>query len=797
MCSHKDKHVSSDWSRREYRCRGRNRWLLLLWPVGGLICLVWFLIRVIPKPSRATYPCQRVAMPIATSFVVWVVGLVGSAIVCRKARALLGQSRYVPAVGLLAIAVAMCWIMINIAGDKRATAAFTPSDPPNTPYGEAKGIYPGRVAWLHDPDATSWDQSTGSWWDDDNTSQAHVDRMISRTLRTLTGQADDAGAWDALFGHFNRTHGFEDSGYRAGEKIAIKINMNQQDGSGDRWRSNDGMPSPHVVYSVVGQLIEVVGVPGSAITIYDASRYIGDPIYDKIRSNPDGDYQAVRFVVKASKATNGRIGAVRDTANPLYTQAGTAYLPTCVTEAKYLINLALLRAHSLYGVTLCAKNHFGSIYFPSRGDWTPSPLHNYGNRERPMGSRNCLVNLNGHEHLSGKTMLYMIDALYSAINQGSRVIPFISFDNDWCSSIFASQDPVAIDSVGLDFLRYEDSINSSINDVRGNPDNYLHEAALADNPPSGTNYDPENDGTRLSSLGVHEHWNNEQDKQYSRNLGTGDGVELVRGQPSPDADFDDDGVVNMKDFSTLAAYWGGKESSVDIAPTLLGDGWVGFGDLDILIRFWLGDMSLAGYWTMDETGGGVLSDSSVYGRQGTLLNMDGAAWVEGKVGNGLEFDGIDDSVEITGYRGIGGKRSRTCSAWIRTDAPGRVIIVWGASGVPGGVWEFSTTAAGQLRVGVGGGFIEGTADVCDGAWHHVAVVAENDGSPNINEVRLYVDGLPDEPGWNESDRTINTLGGADVSIGQSHGALFFEGTIDEVRIYDRALSAEEIAELAR
>jgi len=64
-------------------------------------------------------------------------------------------------------------------------------------------------------------------------------------------------------------------------------------------------------------------------------------------------------------------------------------------------------------------------------------------------------------------------------------------------------------------------------DVTGNPDNYMHEAALADNPPSGTVYDPEGDGTPLASLGVHEHWNNPVDKQYSRNLGTGDGIELV------------------------------------------------------------------------------------------------------------------------------------------------------------------------------------------------------------------------------------------------------------------------------
>jgi hypothetical protein len=58
-----------------------------------------------------------------------------------------------------------------------------------------------------------------------------------------------------------------------------------------------------------------------------------------------------------------------------------------------------------------------------------------------------------------------------------------------------------------------------------NADRHLHEAALANDPPSGTVYKP--DGVRLQSLGVHEHWNNAADRKYSRNLGTGKGIELV------------------------------------------------------------------------------------------------------------------------------------------------------------------------------------------------------------------------------------------------------------------------------
>ena len=90
-------------------------------------------------------------------------------------------------------------------------------------------------------------------------------------------------------------------------------------------------------------------------------------------------------------------------------------------------------------------------------------------------------------------------------------------------SLFISQDGVAIESVGLDFLRSE----SSQNNVTGNVDNYLHEAALAFTPPSSTFYDPDQDNSPLKSLGVHEHWNNAEDKQYSRNLGIGEGIELV------------------------------------------------------------------------------------------------------------------------------------------------------------------------------------------------------------------------------------------------------------------------------
>jgi hypothetical protein len=435
---------------------GRNNkyhWLILMFPIIGLLSLIWFLIRVISKPSRATYPCQLVAAPLASGFVFWITGLIGSVLTYRKTRRLLRQSRYIIIGICVVIAIVAIWCMLSITSGHPAKASFTPTDLPNTPIGTAQGIHPGRVAWVHNPNATSWDGSTGSWWDDNNTDQDKVNDMISKAVQWLTGESSDTDSWDVLFRYFNQTKGFGDIGYQPGERIAIKINMNQDKGSD--WKRHIGVHSPHLAYSLLNQLINVAGVPGSAITLYDASRYIGNPIYSKVRSNPDLDFQNVKFVVNPRRTRSGRIGATPDTTKPIHTRSGNAYLPRCVTQAKYLINMALLRQHTMFGVTLCAKNHFGSLYFPSKNNWTPKPLHKYGLRKRAMGSYNCLVDIIGHDHLGGKTLMYLIDGLYPAAAQGRKVIRFLSFGDDWCSSIFASQDPVAIDSVALDFLRNE------------------------------------------------------------------------------------------------------------------------------------------------------------------------------------------------------------------------------------------------------------------------------------------------------------------------------------------------------
>jgi len=437
-------------------------------------------------------------------------------------------------IAALAVRPALPSSQMQITAPRRAGQSFkmttddppfkTPAEAPNTPLGVGRGIHPGRVAWSHEPKVASWDGTTGNWWDDACTDARLVDAMLSGSLRTVTGEKTDKAAWTTLFKFFKQDRKTAGDDYRQGEKIAIKVNSNQ-----DRpgaWRFGAGMPSPQVLYSLVHQLIAVAGVRGEDITLYDASRYIGDPIYDRIRANPDPNFQAVKFSVSQRMAGNGRAEALPDMDSPVkFSKPGvpTAYLPKCVTEATYLVNVALARAHGLMGVTETAKNLFGSVYFEDMG-FTPLPLHEYASRDLPMGSYNCLVDLIAHKHLGGKTLLYLVDFLYVAASQNARVVKYETFGDQWCSSLFASLDPVAIDSVGLDFVRNEPRAL----ECRGKPENYLHEAALAGKAPSGTVYNPNPASAPAASLGVHEHWNNPDDKQYSRNLGKREGIELVK-----------------------------------------------------------------------------------------------------------------------------------------------------------------------------------------------------------------------------------------------------------------------------
>jgi uncharacterized protein (DUF362 family) len=405
--------------------------------------------------------------------------------------------------------------------------------------GIGRGIFPGRVVWAHNPAATLWDGESDFWWSAGNTSQDLVAQMLSNSLRQLTGQPSDKAAWDALFTHFKTQHG-QTGGYKPGEKIAIKANFNGA--KGHAITANDSFVSPAVAVALLNQLV-AAGVKPGDITVYDASRYVPDPVVNECATPALAGVHFADFT-----GGDGRAACQRDLSQPVKwsvdPKGNPAYLPTAVTQADYLINVSQFKAHSLAGVTLTSKNHFGTLMTDLDGKPTLNPpqganLHGFVTAydvvgtpgwswpQVPMGSYSPIVDLIGHPHLGGNTVLFMVDALYGVEDQNAEVsaksrFQSAPFNNHWSSSLFLSQDPVAIDSVGADILVNEPIAvtHPELLPKDSTYQNYLHEAALADNPPSKTAY-------HLTSLGVHDHWNNPTDKKYGRNLGLKEGIDLV------------------------------------------------------------------------------------------------------------------------------------------------------------------------------------------------------------------------------------------------------------------------------
>src|ERR1035437_3730067 len=99
--------------------------------LAGLAALLWFLLRVVPKPSRAAYPCQRAAAPLASGFVVWLVGLFSARLIYRQAAAAARGSRYALAVAAVAVAATAIWLPLGFTGDAVAQEPFFPPEPSN------------------------------------------------------------------------------------------------------------------------------------------------------------------------------------------------------------------------------------------------------------------------------------------------------------------------------------------------------------------------------------------------------------------------------------------------------------------------------------------------------------------------------------------------------------------------------------------------------------------------------------------------------------------------------------------
>lgn len=499
----------------------------------GIIATVWFLIRVIPKPSRANYPCMRVAAPFASAFVLYLAGIATSVFAVKKIRSSFRNSHYLLGTGFIILLLFAFLFSMYHGTIPLSAKTLMKKEGRNQPIGVARGTYPGRVVWVWDPDATNENCTNTAgdyWWQNENTSQVETDKMLSDAICTLTGANNDTLAWDAIFRYYNQTHGHGNTGYTAGQKIAIKVNIttgylaNVDTSTYQKDTLVETMDiSPQLLLSMIKQLVNIAGVAESDISVGDPDRLFFDHYWDICHSV----FPSVKYLDRFGK--HGRTRAIPTAAPVLFYSDGilSDSLPQAYIDASYMINMACLKQHNCAGGTFCAKNHFGSIC----REWS---THLHYSLPSPDGSGigtgygkyRCLVDLMEHKDLGEKTALFLIDGLWGGdmpvcAPQKWQMVPF---NNDWPSSLIISQDHVAIESVGFDFVRAQFTTYSHMD----GGDDYLHQAADSANWAPGIVYNPNHDATQIASMGTHEHWNNDTDKQYSRNLGTGDGIELVQ-----------------------------------------------------------------------------------------------------------------------------------------------------------------------------------------------------------------------------------------------------------------------------
>jgi hypothetical protein len=537
----------------------------------GMLSTIWFLVRVIPKPSRAEYPCMKAAYPLMSGFVVYLLGLAASVFAFRKSRKLFCRSKYFAAAVFLFISFTA--VIFSISGDDPAPVYANSKLllDANKPIGVPKGVNPGRVIWVWDPNSTAdfmpvdekgFPVFGSAYFQDNYTNIDVVNSMMADAVKKLADKNTVAESWNAFFKYFNKNHGKGNIGYTDGEKIFIKTNaVSASSGTYDnatfeiKSQSRYGIAetTPQVVLAVLRQLVNECGIKQENISLGDPMKHMYKHFYDMLHN----EFPNVIYI--DSDARLGRTNPVSTkSAVVYYSDRGTVLkeggttgnaftadqLPDVITNANYLVVIPAMKAHSRAGVSLCGKIHFGSnligsathlhggLIAPNNTVSKPDTLR------RGYGSYRTQVDLMGHKDLGGKTLLWIIDGLWagSESNDPPRKFLMAPFNNDWTSSLFVSQDQVALESVCFDFLKAEftlarhpasGSIQALTYPQIAGSDDHILQAADSTYWPKGIIYDPENDGTHLHSLGVCEHWNNEIDKQYTRNLKTGDGIELV------------------------------------------------------------------------------------------------------------------------------------------------------------------------------------------------------------------------------------------------------------------------------
>ncbi len=167
----------------------------------------------------------------------------------------------------------------------------------------------------------------------------------------------------------------------------------------------------------------------------------------------------------------------------------------------------------------------------------------------------------------------------------------------------------------------------------------------------------------------------------------------------------------------------------------------------------------------------------------TLVN--GATYAAGQVGLAFSFDGVDDYGEASDLGLPANAAPRTIECWVKPAFNARVPVIYGDFDANDAFYFVIRDSHAEIGNWGGDGEVSGTANITDGSWHHVAMTYDGGSS-----VRLYVDGVLDA----SATRTYATTLAGRIYFGSTvlGSGDRYRGLLDDVTIYNRALSASEI-----
>jgi uncharacterized protein (DUF362 family) len=299
-------------------------------PFIGFLALLWFIVKVFPKPSRAFYPCQRVAYPIASAFVIWMLGFFGAVFSFRRAKSYFAKSKYMVAISFIFISI-ISFVVFNVYG----TFNYAFSN-----VTEASATIPQ----VNDPDADKSVVAPKAFVAIVQSSKSKAADITAEEIEIMVREAVAmAGGFDTLI--------------KDGQTVVVKPNCVWDFAS----KLVNGQTTDYrIIQAVVnmvreknpnGKIYVIEGSAGSTMQVMKNLGWLDVTGVDKFFALEDSsgdwrDYNSPKLVkVSLHKGKS------------LYTAANnTFYFNKIYYEADVIISLPLLKTHSSAAVTGAIKN---------------------------------------------------------------------------------------------------------------------------------------------------------------------------------------------------------------------------------------------------------------------------------------------------------------------------------------------------------------------------------------------------------------------------------------------------------